>query len=118
MVKYSIPIFDLQKHLELKDLGKKLKSNFNCKGVQPNSFIYKRLMAFNFNLFNLTKRESLILRARFGISFKQSYTHKEIAKKIKVTKERVRQIECKVLRKLKHPINLTILKQYGDIIDL
>ena len=118
MGKYFTQTFDLQKHLELKDLGKKLKSNFHCKGVQPNSFIYKRLMAFNFNLFNLTKRESLILRARFGISFKQSYTYEQIAKKIKVTKVRVRQIECNVLRKLKHPINLTILKQYGDIIEL
>ena len=116
-MKYFIQIFDLQRLIELKDLGEKLKSDFNPR-LHPQSNAYKKLSKSNYNIFNLTKKESLILRARFGIGFKQSYTLKEIGNKIKVSKNRVRQVEAIALRKLKHPLNLKILKQYGDIIDL
>ena len=117
MVRYSTQTFDLQKLIELKDLGEKLKSDFNPK-MLPQSNEYKILMKSNTNIFNLTKKESMIVRARFGITFKQSYTYEQIAKKMKVTRERIRQLEARALRKLKHPMNLKILKQYGDVIDL
>ena len=117
MGKYFTLIFDLQRLIELKDLGKKLKSNFNPR-LHPHSNAYKKLYKLNSNIFNLTKKESLIVRARFGIGFKQSYTLREIGNKIKLSSDRIRQIEARALRKLKHPINLKILKQYGDIIGL
>tara|TARA_S200002703_G_scaffold39095_1_gene34258 strand:+ start:185 stop:538 length:354 start_codon:yes stop_codon:yes gene_type:complete len=114
---YFTQTFDLQKMIELKDLGKKLKSDFNPR-LHPQSKVYKNLYKSNSNIFNLTKKESLIVRARFGIGFKQSYTLREIGNKIKLSSDRIRQIEARALRKLKHPINLKILKQYGDIIVL
>ena len=91
--------------------------NLSCALSSPATK-YKKLYKSNSNIFNLTKKESLILRARFGIGFKQAYTLREIGNKIKLSSDRIRQIEARALRKLKHPINLKILKQYGDIIGL
>jgi len=111
MVKYSTQTFDLQKYTELKDLGEKLKSNFNSK-LHPQSNAYKELARLNSNLFNLTKRESLILRARFGIGHFKEHTYEEVGKKLKVSRERIRQIEARVLRKLK--IYKSFFKNYNE----
>jgi RNA polymerase primary sigma factor len=51
---------------------------------------------------NLTAREAKILKMRFGVDFKSSPKFKEIGKQFDVTRERIRKIEKKVLRKLKH----------------
>lgn len=113
MEKYSIPIFDLQRLIELKDLGEKLKSDFNPR-LHPQSNAYKKLYKSNSNIFNLTKKESLILRARFGIGFKQAYTLREIGNKIKVSGDRIRHYETRALRKLK--FHKTFLKNYCEYI--
>ena len=113
MEKYFTQTFDLQKQTELKDLGRKLKSNFNPK-IHPQSNEYKKLMQSNTNIFNLTKKESLILRARFGIGYFKARTYEEIGNKIKVTRERVRQLESRALRKLK--IHKKIFKNYYEYI--
>lgn len=111
MEKYSTPIFDLQRLIELKDLGEKLKSDFNPR-LYPQSNAYKKLYKSNSNIFNLTKKESLILRARFGIGFKQAYTLREIGNKIKVSGDRIRHYETMALRKLK--IHKRFLKNYCE----
>jgi len=118
MEEYFTQTFDLQKHTELKDLGKKLKSSFNSKLNYQGLAYTKELRVNNKNIFGLTKKESIILRARFGIGFNQNYTHKQIGNKLHLTKERIRQVECRALRKLRHPTNLKILIQYGDIFGL
>jgi len=51
----------------------------------------------------LRPREERVLRKRFGIGLPTDYTLEEIGKELRVTKERIRGIEAKALRKLKHP---------------
>ena len=52
----------------------------------------------------LTYREREIMKLRYGIGGGYTYTLEEVGKRFKVTRERVRQIEAKALRKLQHPI--------------
>lgn len=60
----------------------------------------------------LSAREEKVIRLRFGIGEKESYTLEEVGQKFGVTKERIRQIECHALRKLKHPNRLKLLKNF------
>ena len=54
-------------------------------------------------LATLKPREERVLRMRFGIGLDTDYTLEEVGKKFSVTRDRIRQIEAKALRKLKHP---------------
>ncbi len=58
----------------------------------------------------LTPREAEVIRMRFGIGFDKDYTLEEVGRHLSVTRERVRQIESKALRKLKHPSRRSELK--------
>jgi RNA polymerase primary sigma factor len=60
----------------------------------------------------LTPREARVLRLRFGLQDSQSYSLKEIGEKLGVTRERARQIQCKALRKLRHPRHSRRLRSY------
>jgi RNA polymerase primary sigma factor len=60
----------------------------------------------------LTPREQRILRLRFGLDDGRSRTLQEVGKEFKVTRERIRQIEAKALRKLRHPTRSRRLKDY------
>ncbi|MGL4722769.1 MAG: RNA polymerase sigma factor RpoD [Desulfovibrionaceae bacterium] len=60
----------------------------------------------------LTPREEQVLRKRFGIGEKSDHTLEEVGKLFNVTRERIRQIEAKALRKLRHPIRCFILQTY------
>ena len=51
----------------------------------------------------LTPREAKVLRMRFGIEMNTDHTLEEVGKQFDVTRERIRQIEAKALRKLRHP---------------
>jgi RNA polymerase primary sigma factor len=61
---------------------------------------------------SLTVRERRVLRLRFGLDDGQSRTLEEVGQKLGVTRERVRQIEAKALRKLRHPLRSRKLKDY------
>ena len=61
---------------------------------------------------SLQPREERVLRLRFGINLNKDYTLEEVGKIINVNRERVRQIEAKALRKLKHPSRSKELKHY------
>ena len=54
-------------------------------------------------LSGLTSREAKVLRMRFGIEMNTDHTLEEVGKQFDVTRERIRQIEAKALRKLRHP---------------
>jgi len=62
----------------------------------------------------LTSREEQVLRKRFGIGEKSDHTLEEVGKLFNVTRERIRQIEAKALRKLKHPSRSQILRSYYE----
>jgi RNA polymerase primary sigma factor len=63
-------------------------------------------------LADLTPREEQVLRKRFGIEEKSDHTLEEVGKLFNVTRERIRQIEAKALRKLRHPSRSKKLKDY------
>ena len=65
-------------------------------------------------LSSLTPREERVLRMRFGIGMNTDHTLEEVGKQFNVTRERIRQIEAKALRKLKHPSRSKRLRSFLD----
>ncbi|SNS25118.1 RNA polymerase, sigma 70 subunit, RpoD [Humidesulfovibrio mexicanus] len=65
-------------------------------------------------LADLTPREEQVLRKRFGIGEKSDHTLEEVGKLFNVTRERIRQIEAKALRKLRHPVRSSVLRSYFE----
>ena len=65
-------------------------------------------------LSSLTPREERVLRMRFGIGMNSDHTLEEVGQQFSVTRERIRQIEAKALRKLKHPTRAKHLKSFLD----
>ena len=60
----------------------------------------------------LTPREEMVLKLRFGLEDGRSRTLEEVGKEFNVTRERIRQIEAKALRKLRHPSRSKRLKDF------
>ncbi|HUF55937.1 MAG TPA: sigma-70 family RNA polymerase sigma factor, partial [Thermohalobaculum sp.] len=65
-------------------------------------------------LASLTPREERVLRMRFGIGMNTDHTLEEVGQQFSVTRERIRQIEAKALRKLKHPSRSRKLRSFRD----
>jgi RNA polymerase primary sigma factor len=65
----------------------------------------------------LTEREQKVLRLRFGMDDGRARTLEEVGKEFQVTRERIRQIEAKALRRLRHPSKSRKLKDYLDAND-
>ncbi len=63
---------------------------------------------------SLTAREAKVLRMRFGIGMNTDHTLEEVGKQFDVTRERIRQIEAKALRKLRHPSRSEALRSFVD----
>src|SRR3546814_5865917 len=66
-------------------------------------------------LAGLTPREAKVLRMRFGIDMNTDHTLEEVGKQFDVTRERIRQIEAKALRNLRHPSRSQQLRSFLDI---
>lgn len=66
-------------------------------------------------LHTLTPREEKIIRMRFGIGLERTYTLEEVGRHLSLTRERVRQIECTAMRKLRHPSRCRLLKNMGMV---
>jgi RNA polymerase primary sigma factor len=75
------------------------------KQVSPYDSTSKQMLRENIEevLSALSDREAKVLRMRFGLAGNKSMTLEEVGRKFGVTRERIRQIEAKALRKLKHP---------------
>jgi RNA polymerase primary sigma factor len=65
-------------------------------------------------LSGLTPREERVLRMRFGIGMNSDHTLEEVGQQFNVTRERIRQIEAKALRKMKHPTRARQLRSFLD----
>ncbi len=65
-------------------------------------------------LAGLTAREAKVLRMRFGIDMNTDHPLEEVGKQFDVTRERIRQIEAKALRKLRHPSRSDYLRSFLD----
>jgi RNA polymerase primary sigma factor len=65
-------------------------------------------------LSSLTPREAKVLKMRFGIDMNTDHTLEEVGRQFDVTRERIRQIEAKALRKLRHPTRSELLKTFLD----
>jgi RNA polymerase primary sigma factor len=63
---------------------------------------------------SLTPREERVLRMRFGIGMNTDHTLEEVGQQFSVTRERIRQIEAKALRKLTHPSRSRKLRSFLD----
>ena len=68
-------------------------------------------------LSTLTFRERAIIKLRYGIGDGYTYTLEEVGRIFRVTRERVRQIEQKALRKLRHPSRADVVREYADPAD-
>jgi len=65
----------------------------------------------------LNEQERLVLRLRFGVDDGCARTLEEIGRKFQLTRERIRQIEAKALRKLRHPVRLRVLQGFLELPD-
>ena len=88
----------------------------DVKARNPNEIItyYKMKEHTRDILDTLSPREASVLRLRFGIDCETDHTLEEVGKIFNVTRERIRQIEAKALRKLRHPARSRILKTFID----
>jgi RNA polymerase primary sigma factor len=80
----------------------------------PSASAYKNMMEQKIHevLATLSPREARILRLRFGLENGRAYTLEEVGEKFGLTRERIRQIEGKALRRLRHPMRARQLKEY------
>ncbi len=79
---------------------------------EDGAILSKLKTAVTASLATLTPREERVLRKRFGIGLPTDYTLNEIGKEFSVIGERIRQIESKALRKLKHPSRAKKLERF------
>jgi RNA polymerase primary sigma factor len=83
--------------------------------VPIDAAVYESLRGATSNILDgLTQREAKVLRMRFGIEMNTDHTLEEVGKQFDVTRERIRQIEAKALRKLRHPSRSEKLKSFLD----
>ena len=84
--------------------------------MSPDQYANNQLLKDEINavLSGLTEREEKVLRLRFGLYDGRTRTLEEVGKEFNVTRERIRQIEAKALRKLKHPTRSKRLKDFFD----
>ena len=86
------------------------------EAVSPDQYANNQLLKDEINLVlsSLTEREEKVLRLRFGLEDGRTRTLEEVGKEFDVTRERIRQIEAKALRKLKNPAKCKRLKEFVE----
>ena len=80
----------------------------------PAQTVYHGMLRERINevLSSLPPREARIIRLRFGLDCDRTYTLEEVGQKFGLTRERIRQIEGKALRRLRHPRQARLLQEY------
>jgi RNA polymerase primary sigma factor len=87
-------------------------SNLKClRGRGPGANVKEQT---NKVLRTLTPREEPVLKMRFGVGDGSEHTLKEVGRSFNVTRERIRQVESKALRKLRHPSRFKKLRTFLD----
>jgi RNA polymerase primary sigma factor len=108
MVSLEVPVYA--------DKDSSVLGDFVVDGVSnlPEDVVIDQFMKDDINvvLDTLTEKESDILQHRFGLNGRKSLSLKEIGDRFKLTKERIRQIEKKALKRLQHPARSAILEAY------
>ena len=99
------------KSVELSN-AKKLESDLNLDEVVAKNQLKEKITKV---LSTLTPREERVIRMRFGIGLNTDYTLDEVGLQFSVTRERIRMIEAKALRKLKDPSRTKELKDYLQV---
>jgi RNA polymerase primary sigma factor len=105
-VSLETPILSEEK--ELKDVIIDEKATSPFKTLENNEASDKIEQVLS----SLTEREEKIIRMRFGIGVSSEHTLEEVGKYFNLTRERIRQIEIKALKKLRHPARSKLLKEY------
>ena len=84
--------------------------------MSPDQYANNQLLKDEISkaLSELTEREEKVLRLRFGLYDGRTRTLEEVGKEFNVTRERIRQIEAKALRKLKHPTRSKRLRDFKE----
>ena len=96
------------------DLGRRLTAKGIQQAERMAAWLDGHLPATTRVLASLTPREERVLRMRFGIGMNTDHTLEEVGQQFSVTRERIRQIEAKALRKLKHPSRSRKLRSFLD----
>ena len=84
--------------------------------LSPEDYASKMLLKERINevLSELTPREEKVIRLRYGLDDGRSHTLEEVGKEFNVTRERIRQIEAKAIKKMRHPSRAKLLKDFRD----
>ena len=105
-VSLETPILSEEKELKDVIIDEKSISPFKTLEITEASGRIEEVLA------SLTEREEKIIRMRFGIGIGSEHTLEEVGKYFNLTRERIRQIEIKALKKLRHPVRSKVLKEY------
>jgi RNA polymerase primary sigma factor len=105
-VSLETPILSEEKELKDVIIDEKAASPFKTLENTEASYRIEQVLA------SLTDREEKIIRMRFGIGVTSEHTLEEVGKYFNLTRERIRQIEIKALKKLRHPARSKQLKEY------
>lgn len=105
-VSLETPILSEEKELKDVIIDEKAASPFKTLENTEASYRIEQVLA------SLTDREEKIIRMRFGIGVASEHTLEEVGKYFNLTRERIRQIEIKALKKLRHPARSKQLKEY------
>jgi RNA polymerase sigma factor (sigma-70 family) len=110
-------------YIRRKELSLKIKTSSEKLGMEPKSYTNTQEIdamlireAIWWMISTLTEREKFVIEQRFGIHTDKDRTLEEVAKELDTTRERIRQIEAKALKKLRHPqrIKISGVKNYQD----
>jgi len=105
-VSLETPILSEEKELKDVIIDEKAASPFKTLENSEASYRIEQVLS------SLTEREEKIIRMRFGIGVSSEHTLEEVGKYFNLTRERIRQIEIKALKKLRHPARSRQLKEY------
>lgn len=105
-VSLETPILSEEKELKDVIIDEKAASPFKTLENNEASQRIEQVLS------SLTEREEKIIRMRFGIGVSSEHTLEEVGKYFNLTRERIRQIEIKALKKLRHPARSKVLKEY------